>query len=122
MPRAGCSSRRHWGCCAMSRRWLIRRPAARVCRWRADMCWAAGNAYIAEQTKSADFPTTNGAFDRTFGIPGNCPRCAVDNYDAFVTKLNAAGSALVYSTYLGGATDIDDALGIAVDAAGRAYV
>jgi hypothetical protein len=83
---------------------------------------AAGNAYIAGQTKSSGFPTTNGAFDRTFGIPANCPRCAVDNYDAFVTKLNATGSALVYSTFLGGASDIDDALGIAVDAAGSAYV
>ena len=83
---------------------------------------AAGNAYIAGQTKSANFPTTKGAFDRTFGIPPNCPRCTVDNYDAFVTKLNAAGSALAYSTFLGGASDIDDALGIAVDAAGSAYV
>jgi hypothetical protein len=83
---------------------------------------AAGNAYIAGQTKSSDFPTTRGAFDRTFGIPGNCPRCAIDNYDAFVTKLNAAGSALAYSTFLGGASDIDDALGIAVDSAGSAYV
>jgi hypothetical protein len=83
---------------------------------------AAGNAYIAGQTKSSDFPTTKGAFDRTFGIPPNCPRCATDNYDAFVTKLNTTGSALVYSTYLGGASDIDDALAIAVDAAGSAYV
>ena len=39
---------------------------------------------------------------------GNCPRCGIDHYDAFVAKLNAAGSALVYSTFLGG-TDIDDA-------------
>ncbi len=83
---------------------------------------AAGNAYITGQTKSSNFPTTNGAFDRTLGIPGNCPRCALDNYDAFVAKLNASGSALVYSTYLGGNSDIDDALGIAVDSAGSAYV
>jgi hypothetical protein len=83
---------------------------------------SAGNAYIAGQTKSSDFPTTKGAFDRSLGIPANCPRCATDNYDAFVTKLNATGSALVYSTYLGGASDIDDALSIAVDAAGSAYV
>jgi Beta-propeller repeat len=82
---------------------------------------AAGNAYIAGQTKSSDFPTTPGAFDRTLNIP-NCPRCGVDNYDAFVAKLNPTGSALVYSTYLGGASDIDDALGIAVDSAGSAYV
>ena len=81
----------------------------------------AGNAYIAGQTKSSNFPTTSNAFDRTFNVL-NCPRCGIDNYDAFVTKLNANGSALVYSTFLGGATDIDDALGIAVDAGGNAYV
>ena len=83
---------------------------------------SAGNAYIAGQTKSSNFPTTKNAFDRSLGIPANCPRCTIDNYDAFVTKLNPTGSALVYSTYLGGASDIDDALGIAVDAAGSAYV
>ena len=82
---------------------------------------ASGNAYIAGQTKSSNFPTTSNAFDRTFNVL-NCPRCGVDNYDAFVAKLNANGSALVYSTFLGGATDIDDALGIAVDAGGNAYV
>jgi hypothetical protein len=64
---------------------------------------------------------TNNAFDRTFNVL-NCPRCGIDNYDAFVLKLNSSGSALVYSTFLGGATDIDDALGIAVDSAGNAYV
>ncbi len=80
----------------------------------------AGNAYIAGQTKSSDFPTTGGAFDRTFNVD-TCPRCGVDQYDAFVTKLNAAGSALVYSTFLGG-FDIDDALAIAVDGSGNAYI
>jgi hypothetical protein len=83
---------------------------------------AAGNAYITGQTKSTDFPTTKGAFHTTLSTPGNCPRCGIDNYDAFVTKLNATGSALVYSTYLGGGQDIDDALGIAVDSAGNAYI
>ena len=43
--------------------------------------------------RSTDFPTTPGAFQTTFGG---------GDYDAFVTKLNAAGTALVYSTYLGG--------------------
>src|SRR5260370_4453309 len=43
------------------------------------------------------------------------------NYDAFVTKINAAGSALVYSTYLGGSGQ-DGGIGIAVDGAGSAYV
>src|SRR5258708_4235641 len=41
--------------------------------------------------------------------------------DAFVVKLNAAGSALVYSTYLGG-SNLDEGHGIAVDTAGNAYV
>ena len=41
--------------------------------------------------------------------------------DAFVTKLNATGSGLVYSTYLGG-SDVELGNGIAVDVAGSAYV
>ncbi len=82
---------------------------------------AAGNAYLTGQTKSSNFPVTGNAFDRTLNIPPNCPRCANDNTDGFVTKLNATGSALVYSTYLGG-TDYDSPRGIAVDAGGNAYV
>ena len=81
---------------------------------------ASGNAYITGQTKSPSFPTTAGAFDRTFNVD-TCPRCGIDQYDAFVAKLNASGSALVYSTFLGG-FDIDDGLAIAVDGAGSAYV
>src|SRR5262249_760251 len=82
---------------------------------------ASGNAYVTGQTKSSNFPTTGGAFRRTLNIPANCPRCVTDNTDTFVLKLNASGSALVYSTYLGG-TDFDSAHGIAVDGAGNAYV
>ena len=81
---------------------------------------AAGNAYITGQTKSSNFPTTGGAFDRTFNVD-TCPRCGIDQYDAFVLKLNAAGSALVYSTFLGG-FNLDDGMAIAVDGAGNAYV
>jgi Beta-propeller repeat len=81
---------------------------------------AAGNAYLTGQTKSSSFPTTGGAFDRTFNVD-SCPRCGIDQQDAFVTKLNASGSALVYSTFLGG-FQLDDGLGIAVDAGGNAYV
>lgn len=74
---------------------------------------AAGNAYVTGTTSSTDFPTTVGAFDNTHnGIPGS---------DAFVTKLNASGSALVYSTYLGG-LEQDAGRGIAVDTSGNAYV
>jgi len=83
---------------------------------------SAGNAYMTGTTKSSNFPTTGNAFDRTLNTPGNCPRCGVDNTDGFVFKLNASGSALVYSTYLGGGTDIDSPRGIAVDGGGNAYV
>jgi hypothetical protein len=71
----------------------------------------AGNAYVTGETSSNNFPTTAGAFDTTFN----------GNTDAFVTKLNAAGSALLYSTYLGGSSS-DRGAGIAIDAAGSAYV
>ena len=54
---------------------------------------AAGSAYVTGEYRSADFPTTAGAFDTTWNG---------GNVDAFVTKLNPAGTALVYSTYLGG--------------------
>ena len=52
----------------------------------------SGNAYVTGLTSSTDFPTTPGAFQTTYGGTG----------DAFVTELNTAGTALVYSTYLGG--------------------
>jgi hypothetical protein len=81
---------------------------------------AAGNAYVTGQTKSSNFPTTAGAFDRSFNID-TCPRCGIDQYDAFALKLNAAGSGLVYSTFLGG-FDVDDGMAIAVDGSGNAYV
>jgi hypothetical protein len=81
---------------------------------------AAGNAYVTGQTKSSNFPTTAGAFDRTFNVD-TCPRCGIDQYDAFVLKLNAAGSGLVYSTFLGG-FNLDDGMAIAVDGSGSAYV
>ena len=76
---------------------------------------AAGNAYVAGETVSSNFPTTAGAFQTTFG--GGVFGAG----DAFVTKLNPTGSALVYSTYLGGSSS-DAGYGIAVDAAGNAYV
>jgi hypothetical protein len=60
---------------------------------------------------SSNFPTTPGAFDTSFN----------GGSDAFVTKLNADGSALVYSTFLG-TPGFDEGLGIAVDSAGVGYV
>ncbi|MBI3734395.1 MAG: SBBP repeat-containing protein [Chloroflexi bacterium] len=73
---------------------------------------ASGAAYVTGYTRSSAFPTTPGAFDTSYnGGP----------YDAFVTKLNASGSALLYSTFLGGSSD-DYGYGIAVDVSGAAYV
>jgi Beta-propeller repeat/PASTA domain len=74
----------------------------------------AGSAYVTGSTTSSDFPTTPGAYDTTFG--------GSEWPDAYVTKLNAAGSALEYSTYLGGEGTPDASNGIAVDGAGSAYV
>lgn len=71
---------------------------------------SAGNVYVAGTTLSSNFPTVN-------------PVQAMNNgsQEGFVTKINAAGTALVYSTYLGG-TDGDDVSGIAVDSAGNVYL
>jgi hypothetical protein len=81
---------------------------------------SAGNAYVAGRTQSSTFPTTSNAFDRTFNVD-TCPRCGIDQADAFVTKLNPSGSGLVYSTFIGG-TQPDDAFGIALDASRNAYI
>jgi hypothetical protein len=72
----------------------------------------AGNAYITGVTYSTDFPTTLGAFDTTKYAP---------SLGAFVIKLNASGSSLVYSTYLGGGL-IEEGNGIAIDSSGNAYI
>ena len=70
-----------------------------------------GNAYITGDTRSDNFPTA--------GSPFQAARAGLQ--DAFVTKLNATGTGLVYSTYLGGSeTDIGN--GIAVDPLDNAYV
>ena len=78
---------------------------------------AAGEAFVTGETQDNAnaigplFPTTTGAFDTTYN----------GQTDAFVAKLNAAGSALIYSTFLGG-SGFDDGYGIAVNAAGEAFV
>ncbi|MGB9177925.1 MAG: SBBP repeat-containing protein, partial [Pyrinomonadaceae bacterium] len=78
---------------------------------------SAGNAYICGVTNSTNFPTAN-AIQGTFSPPLDP---TLVSRDGFVTKLNAAGTALVYSTYLGGNKD-DLCYKIAVDASGNAYV
>jgi len=79
---------------------------------------SSGNTYLTGSTSSTDFPTTSGAFQTTCGTDGNCNGGAAD---AFITKLNATGSALVYSTYLGG-PGVDFGNSIAVDSSTNAYV
>lgn len=73
---------------------------------------ASGNAYITGFTNSSNFPLQN-AIQSTFG--------ANFSTDAFVTKINSQGSALVYSTFLGG-NGADTGRGIALDSANNAYV
>ncbi|MEW5987591.1 MAG: pectin acetylesterase-family hydrolase, partial [Chloroflexota bacterium] len=72
---------------------------------------AAGAAYVAGCTHSADFPIANALQAAHAGV----------NSDAFVAKVSADGSALAYATYLGG-TDEDFINGLAVDSLGRAVV
>jgi hypothetical protein len=71
-----------------------------------------GNIYVTGSTVSQDFPIAAAAFQGTYGG---------GNDDAFVTKMNPTGSALVFSSYLGG-TQTDNGNGIAVDTSGSAYV
>jgi hypothetical protein len=68
--------------------------------------------YVSSGTPSPDFPTTAGAFQTSLSGP----------IDAFVTKLNPSGSALVYSTYLGGSDYDFTESNLVVDPDGRVYV
>jgi hypothetical protein len=70
---------------------------------------SAGAVYLTGYTRSADFPITAGGGSFT------------NSQDAFVTKINAAGNALVYSRYLGGSA-FNVGRGISVDGSGNAYV
>jgi predicted lipoprotein with Yx(FWY)xxD motif len=72
---------------------------------------AAGNAYVTGFTNSPDFPVTAGAYRSP----------SLGQSDAFAIKVNASGSALVYSALIGG-TGSDFATGIAIDPAGSAYI
>jgi hypothetical protein len=80
---------------------------------------SAGDAYITGSAQTTNFPTTAGAYQTTLAaIPTQSQPNAAN---AFVTELNPAGSALVYSTYVGGSST-DHGTGIAVDSAGDAYI
>ena len=72
---------------------------------------SGGNVYVAGETTSSNFPVTAGAFQASLS----------GSSDAFITKLNFSGSALVYSTYAGG-TGPDGARCIAIDSSGAAFV
>lgn len=75
----------------------------------------AGNAYLTGATKSLNFPVTMGVWDVFFNS------ISTNDEDAFAIKLNATGSALVYSTFLGGSYR-DQGTGIGVDIMGNAYL
>lgn len=71
-----------------------------------------GNAYVVGRTESSNFPTTPGAYDTSFNGGGA---------DIFLFSLNSAGSALRYSTYIGG-NSYEEGYGIQVDSVGCAYI
>ncbi|WP_449405392.1 PKD domain-containing protein [Methanolacinia paynteri] len=72
-----------------------------------------GNAYITGNTASSDFPTTTGAYQTVYGG---------DDYDVFVSKLNSDGTALDFSTFLGGEKDYEYGYGISVDDDRNVYI
>src|SRR5207244_8312216 len=72
---------------------------------------SSGSAYVTGLTYSTDFRTTSGAFQKTLNGTQN----------AFVTKLNAVGSALVFSTLLGG-SDHDQGSAVSLDSGSNVYV
>jgi MBG domain (YGX type)/Bacterial Ig-like domain (group 3)/Beta-propeller repeat len=92
---------------------------------------SSGYAYVTGYTRSQDFPVTSGAFQKVCGpatlINYSCQAIVqstcggANRVDGFVTKLNASGSGLIYSTFLGGVGN-DSLNAIAVNAAGEAYV
>ena len=84
---------------------------------------AQGNAYIGSGTTSPDFPTTPGAFQRTYGGSGGRGTGKMTNYsgDVIVAKISSDGSQLVASTFIGGRYG-EAAEGVAVDHAGNVYL
>lgn len=84
-------------------------------------------AYVAGESYSDDFPVTSGAYQtlcnpQYSGANGSgtlVSGCSTGGRSAFVTKLNSTGTGLVYSTFVGGTSE---AVAIAVDASGRAYI
>jgi uncharacterized repeat protein (TIGR01451 family) len=79
---------------------------------------ATPNVYVVGYTTSTNFPTTTGAYQRVCGLT-QAGTCA----NGFASKVNSKGSALLYSTYLGGSGGLGDAAyGVAVDSNENAYI
>lgn len=75
---------------------------------------SSGNAYVCGYTKSSDFPVKDG--------PYTSPGAGISLYgDAFITKIDASGTTILYSGFIGGSS-ADIASAVAVDGSGRAYV
>ncbi len=72
---------------------------------------SSGNVFVAGTTPSLNFPVTPGAYDVSHDL----------SYDTFVTKLAPSGTAIVYSTFLGGSYE-DLGTALALDGSGAAYV
>ncbi len=82
---------------------------------------SAGNAFVTGYTQSSNFPT-HLPIQAILGLSSNNSLCGSSPCaDAFITQLNAAGNALVYSTYLGG-NGPDFGQGIALDSTGDPYI
>lgn len=92
--------------------------------YSAGVALDATGIYVSGNTVSTDFPITRGAAQKTFGgtsagcVPSSSTTCG----DVTVTKLKPDGSALLYSTYLGGSLDENPGMSMAIDAGGSAYV
>lgn len=84
---------------------------------RADL----GNAIAVDSAGSVYVTGWTNSFENSFPVAGGMYRRYSGNGDAFVAKLSADGSYLVYCGYIGGSAD-DSGLGIAVDQGGKAYV
>jgi hypothetical protein len=84
---------------------------------------STNDIYVAGETNSANFPTTVGAYQTTCGSDGKCNVTAGGTayYDAFVTKLAPGGTAITYSTFVGGSSD-DYAYALALDSSGDVYI
>jgi hypothetical protein len=81
-----------------------------------------GNVYLAGTASATDFPTTTGAFSRNAGADCERGASACASSSGFVTKLNSAGSGLVYSTYINSASNGVGINALAIDKSGNAYI